>query len=70
MRGLHHPNIVKFIEIFDEPAKLYIAMELAPGGWRRGVRVDRFRSVCLCGVAIRPTVGGSAGAGEGGTDLS
>jgi len=38
MRNLHHPNIVKFIEIFDEPAKLYIAMELAPGGWYGVVR--------------------------------
>ncbi|KAG2531887.1 hypothetical protein BBO99_00001635 [Phytophthora kernoviae] len=40
LRGLHHPNIVRMIETFEDQHHFYIIMELSPGG----TMLDRVKS--------------------------
>lgn len=32
LRGLHHPNIVRMVETYEDAQHFFIIMELAPGG--------------------------------------
>lgn len=38
LRGLHHPNIVRMVETFEDDHHFYIIMELCTGGTVRGFR--------------------------------
>ena len=49
MAGISHPNVIKIYEIYDEPEKLHLVMELVYGG-------ELLDQIVVSSVANRPCV--------------
>jgi serine/threonine protein kinase len=48
LRVLHHPNIVRMLETFEDDHHFYIIMELSPGGTVSGIPSSK--TPLLCGT--------------------